>query len=353
MQKKLIALAITAAFSAPAFADTAVYGKVDAGFGRGTANTISTTGADGAKTTASAVVTNQFYTSRIGFKGTEDLGNGMKAMAVVETTIGIAPVATTTGSPSATSLGSRELNVALGFSEGTTVKAGFGSTAVRNIAYGYDAIYGANIIGNLLTANSPVSAVLTSRATSLEATHKFGPVSASANLMVNGSSTDGQQDVKNGSGYEIAAKFDQDALSAAFGYRNTKVAPGGASSAEATTKVMILGASFDLGVAKLAGQYASVKVDQATVGPAVSDSNALSLGAYVPFTPEMTGFVQYSNAKQKTLDQKSTGYALGVKYDMSKSTFGYASYGATKTDGVAAAGGSKQTQLALGVVQSF
>ncbi len=343
MQKKLIALAITAAFSAPAFADTAVYGKVDAGFGRVSTTPISTTGADGAKTTTSTIPFSQFFTSRIGFKASEDLGNGMKAMSVVETTIG----------NGATTLGSRELNVALGFSEGTTVKAGFGSTAVRNIAYGYDAIYGANIIGNLLTANSPVSGVLTSRATSLEATHKFGPVAASANLMVNNSSTDGANDVKNGSGYEIAAKFDQDALSAAFGYRNTKVAPGGASSAEATTKVMILGASFDLGVAKLAGQYASVKVDQATVGPAVSDSNALSLGAYVPFTPEMTGFVQYSNAKQKTLDQKSTGYALGVKYDMSKSTFGYASYGATKTDGVAAAGGSKQTQLALGVVQSF
>ena len=42
MQKKIIALAIAAAFSAPAFADATVYGVLDVGY-ENTAKTLTTT----------------------------------------------------------------------------------------------------------------------------------------------------------------------------------------------------------------------------------------------------------------------------------------------------------------------
>src|SRR5665647_2011069 len=87
MQKKLIALAITAAFaSAPAFADTSVYGVVDSGFGT-VNNTSTTTGGVSTKTGMQAINFSQFWTTRFGIKSTEDLGNGMKMTAVVETNI--------------------------------------------------------------------------------------------------------------------------------------------------------------------------------------------------------------------------------------------------------------------------
>jgi predicted porin len=75
MQKKLIALAITAAFSAPAFADTTVYGIVDLAV----ANTSKTNMKSDLN-----VISGGLSTSRLGVKATEDLDNGMKVIGVLE-----------------------------------------------------------------------------------------------------------------------------------------------------------------------------------------------------------------------------------------------------------------------------
>ena len=84
MNKKIIAAAIAASFIAPAvIADTAnvtVFGKV-----RGSVDAVDTTGAK--NTTSAAVVDNvqaNDRASRIGFKGSEDLGNGLKAIFHME-----------------------------------------------------------------------------------------------------------------------------------------------------------------------------------------------------------------------------------------------------------------------------
>jgi len=75
MQKKIIALAIAAAVSAPAFADNAnvtVYGKAIL-----TLDAVSNDKATATKTSAMAINTNA---SRFGVKGSEDLGGGLKAV---------------------------------------------------------------------------------------------------------------------------------------------------------------------------------------------------------------------------------------------------------------------------------
>ncbi len=75
MQKKIIALAIAAAISTPAFADTTVYGKLSADFEsvKTTAVTLPLVNA----TSVSRVATNA---SRFGVKGAEDLGDGLSAV---------------------------------------------------------------------------------------------------------------------------------------------------------------------------------------------------------------------------------------------------------------------------------
>lgn len=85
MQKKIIALAIAAAFSAPAFADTAnvtVYGVANMSVdsvtnGDNAAGTIS----NGSATKVSS------NSSRIGFKGSEDLGDGLSAIWQIESQV--------------------------------------------------------------------------------------------------------------------------------------------------------------------------------------------------------------------------------------------------------------------------
>ncbi|MDO9052628.1 MAG: porin [Gallionella sp.] len=88
MQKKIIALAIAAAFAAPAaFADTSnvtVYGVANVSYD------MTKTGASAANPTlnfsSNKVSSN---TSRIGFKGTEDLGDGLSAIWQIESKINI------------------------------------------------------------------------------------------------------------------------------------------------------------------------------------------------------------------------------------------------------------------------
>jgi len=81
MQKKLIALAVAAAFSAPAFADVTVYGIVDAAVAN-----VSVTGMKSDLT----VISGGLSTSRLGVVAAEDLDNGMKAIAKVEYKLDVA-----------------------------------------------------------------------------------------------------------------------------------------------------------------------------------------------------------------------------------------------------------------------
>jgi predicted porin len=92
MQKKLIALAIASAFSAPVFADNAnftFYGVADVSYDVVTTGDGTTT-ANGA--TAVTGVTKQVVSSNVskfGFKGAEDLGDGLAAIWQIEQQINI------------------------------------------------------------------------------------------------------------------------------------------------------------------------------------------------------------------------------------------------------------------------
>jgi len=86
MQKKIIALAIAAAISAPAFADTSnvtVYGKADMSYDYITTGTSNAAVAGVSKGNVSSNV------SKLGLKGSEDLGDGLAAVWQIEQQINI------------------------------------------------------------------------------------------------------------------------------------------------------------------------------------------------------------------------------------------------------------------------
>lgn len=82
MKKSLLALAVLGAFAGAAQAQTAVtiYGVVDAGISRGYGDAVSPT-AQGART---FMHSGGSAGSRVGFRGTEDLGNGLKGIFTLE-----------------------------------------------------------------------------------------------------------------------------------------------------------------------------------------------------------------------------------------------------------------------------
>ena len=88
MQKKIIALAIAGLASTAAFAQSnvTVYGVVDAAYVYTNSNGGTTVDVPGAAhgVDTSAISSGGLAGSRIGFKGTEDLGNGLKAVFVLE-----------------------------------------------------------------------------------------------------------------------------------------------------------------------------------------------------------------------------------------------------------------------------
>ena len=102
MKKHLIAAAVAGILAAPAMAQVSVYGIMDLA--------VRSSSPDVGPSTTT-MVSGSFYTSRLGFKGTEDLGGGLKASFTLE-----GKVDSDTG---ATTLGNRESSVALsgGFGE--------------------------------------------------------------------------------------------------------------------------------------------------------------------------------------------------------------------------------------------
>lgn len=82
MQKKIIALAIAAAFSAPAFAEVTIYGVANVSYD------MTKTGSVAPATSFSSNKISS-NTSRLGFKGNEDLGDGLSAIWQIESQINI------------------------------------------------------------------------------------------------------------------------------------------------------------------------------------------------------------------------------------------------------------------------
>ena len=356
MQKKLIALAITAAFaSAPAFADTQVYGLLDTGFGS-VSNTVQPAGT---KTGESGIAFSQNQTSKVGIKSSEDLGNGMSITYQLEMGLSSNPAAdanfgkpaidaTHKGFSTNSAIGpDRIMALDLNLGEGTDLIAGKVSSPLRNIVYGNDAQYGANLVGNLVTMDSS----LTARAVALAAVHKFGAITGSLALLDNTTTADGTPDVKNGNGFEATGVYSQDALSVSLGYRSTEATAnaGAVQSSDIKTKDAILAANYNFGVAKLYGQFAQVKVDQ-SVGTASTDKKTYeTAGVNVPFTSTLAGYVQLSSGKHETtVSNNYSAYAVGARYDLSKATWAYAHVGSAKEDNV-----SKVDQVAVGLVHAF
>ena len=89
MKKHLIAAAVAGVLAAPAMAQVSVYGIMDLA--------VRSSSPDVGPSTTT-LVSGSFYTSRLGFKGTEDLGGGMKAGFVLEGKVNADDGSTTLGS---------------------------------------------------------------------------------------------------------------------------------------------------------------------------------------------------------------------------------------------------------------
>jgi predicted porin len=414
LYKKLLALAVAAAISAPVFAaddsrvNVSVYGNLDVGFGytsKTVTNPPTTFGNPNGtvKYNLSAFELSALTPSYLGFLATEEMDGGIKAALRVETAISSSPLAgiSQTGAAAPgpngtqpqndpTTLGNRELNLSLVFNESTIVKVGYGSTPVRDISLGYAADPGGNLIGNLLNNDVDLSS---NRAFSLDVTQQITSAWKVTGSLVKYKSSSALNYPAPGTvggltydnkGYQLAVQYGIGPFSVAGAFQNIKISSSfnnfgtpWAQTSDASQKIFILGASIDLGAAKLYGEHASIWNDglySQTVLPNGVDAvqplqvgngtrTYTSVGVQAPWGA-VTIFAQLGMGSVKRVttlgsaadSRNITGSTLGAKYNLSKVTFAYMSLGQTNMKAGSvdpAAVGIKVSQFALGLVHTF
>jgi len=322
MQKKIIALAITAAFSAPAFAaDTTVYGIIDAAVVN-----ISATGVKG----GTAVASSGLATSRVGIKAAEDLSSGMKASVVLEYGYD-SEVATGVGTGSAANVSTRQKMLALSGDFGTVATgylqttgfdfsrfdptAGSLVTPLGNLTKG-----GGFLIGNVAGLNRAPRALayISPDMSGLTVALNYSMDTASGLGDVN--TAESSAAVK-GTAYLASANYAAGPMAAAFVYASSTAAINAAGVGGAKTTEWSIGGSYNLEMAKVFATYQTNKVDGA------NDSNkVLSISATMPVTAAGTAVVTYAKATMTAAgtDKDGSGLTLAWLQAMSKTTTAYA-----------------------------
>ena len=324
MQKKLIALAVAAAFSAPAFADVSVYGVVDAA--------LVHVSADGQKSDIQAV-SGGLASSRIGVTGAEDLNNGMKAVVKLEyaldteTSAGIGAArqqmlaiagdfgtfATgylqTTGydfgvrfDPMAGSAVSPLSVTSAGFIIGDNAVA---KRAQRALAYISPDMAGVTVAVNYTTAfpsglgNLGVADACTGAAPTVTAGNTTTPACTAGSLKT--------------TAYLLSATYTGVQNLAVGGvYAATKDDNAGADNA----KEYALGASYDLSVVKLFATYQSLKVDNSNASLKTASASVVA--------PVGPGAVAFSYSKNSKDAGDAKGMTVAWLQGLSKTTTFYA-----------------------------
>lgn len=313
MQKKIIALAIAGLASTAAFAQSnvTIYGRVDLGgaYRNGDSGLVAPT--EGKYEMASGIGAG----SRIGFKGVEDLGNGLKAVFETEFGIGVDQAGTTSSSAT---WSNRHSYVGLAGGFGTVVAG-----RLDGIRYGiyntYDPFAGGTI------ANFTQMTIQVDRADNAIAYISpnfsgFGLVLAYATNITGIEKTANNGDASLES---IMGTYDNGPISARLDYEQV-TSPGTSFS---RTWVATGAFSYDFGVVKLSALLDQIKNEDAGL-----KQQAWMIGAKAPVgkfnLKAMIG--QVKDKGDTYINGDATKWGLGVDYNLSKRTYLYANYGGIK-----------------------
>ena len=321
MKKTLLALAAIAASSA-AFAQSSVsvYGVVDA----------SVESVKGDKT-VTRVSSDNLASSRLGFKGTEDLGNGLKANFVLESNF-----KPDTGANGNTDKGNTVrffdraawVGIAGGFGE---LRLGRQDSAIGLLA-GNSSILGAQAYDDLKIAktfsgdtyrrvDNAITYVLPKFVDGLSAQVQYSTAAGTSSAVGTEASN------KVGSNYGLNVQYAANGFSAGLGYISAK----NSTTVDDTGVLAYLG--YDFGVAKLSGYFEQDKRDQAA-----DNTKLYGIRVDVPVTKAFAVQASVSkvqNSQQKT-DADANIVALKGVYALSKRTSVYGLFTNIDNSGIGA-----------------
>lgn len=322
MQKKIIALAVAGLASTAAFAQTnvTIYGVADMAYLHA-----SGTGQKG----VNAIESGGLAGSRIGFKGVEDLGNGLKALFTLEYALNMDnnTGVGATDSPWSSSA-ARQQFVGLTSNYGTVV-AGRLQTAGYDWACSVNPVAGGAFATNdKLNGRTLLSCGSTGRADNAAA--YISPTFAGVTVALNtarltearNSFTAAGQDQKDNTAYLGSVNYKVAGLNATAIY--TRINANN-TVANDDVREWGLGGSYDFKVVKLFASYQNQKAEAAATG---KSDKTWQLGVSVPTTA--TGAVHATYARLKyastTADDNQSAFSLAYTHGLSKRTKLYAGY---------------------------
>ena len=383
MKKLLLAVGLATAFGfAQAQSSVTVYGVLDVGYVGSSYNTTLTS-----KQTASSFGSGAETPSRLGFKGTEDLGGGSSAFFTVE--MGLTPESTTM-----TSTNNRQSFAGLKKSGLGEVAFGLQYTPLANVIAATDPGQLNGIVGSVINpgtpqtfgtpgsqpyaaATSPDAAgnAYTQRASNSMTlkSDKFAGFQANAMYAMNNtnntqtSSTAGGPN--NAYGYGLSATYDGvSKLLLVAGYQNFKAnslgtvttpAPSlflnnGTAGVNVNDAQSYLGATYDFTVVKAYVGYVNRKITDTINSGYTASRTGEQIGIRGYITPTVEAFASYGVGKLQNFGtglptNNFTGYQIGSNYYFSKRTNVYAMLGGTNTSGQ----DTTNTNYAIGVRHTF
>ena len=334
MKKTLLALAVLAA-SGASFAQSSVtlFGIVDAtvAFGRGDVSN------------KTQLTNSGLNSSRLGFKGTEDLGGGMNASFWLEagmnnddgtgsaTNVNNQPVAAfnaTSGANAPVRAGTQGLTfnrrsiVSLGGGFGE-VRLGRDYSATFYNTSNYDA-FGTNGVGTSIVAKAAWSMESTSLRTSNGISYFLpGNLGGFGGQILYAMGENASTAAKDGNTLQVRGSYDNGPISAGVAYGKTT---RGASD----SKVTNFGGSYDLGAAKLMGMYSQDKVGGLT-------GKGFNVGVTAPVGAGLIRATYGSYKTDAAGTPKTNQFALGYVHNLSKRTALYTTVARTSNSGGASA----------------
>jgi predicted porin len=344
MKKSLLALAALTAFAGAASAQSSVtvFGVVD----------LSLNASKNGPNSLKQMSSDQMNSNRLGFRGIEDLGGGMRAGFWLESGIGPDTGANGGSNGTASVMWNRRATLSLmgGFGE---IRLGRDYDPTFNNRASFDP-FGFNGIANMGNVESTLGSGIVGQVRVNNALSYYLPAMGGVYGQIQIAPSEGSGNT--GQKY-TGVRFGYAGGPVNVGVSTAKFDKVGTMTAD--YKETNFGAAFNAGFMTIEGMYAKNEYGSA-------NQKHLLVGVLVPFGAS-TFKASYNKVSGETAARGAKLFGIGYQYDLSKRTALYATYASLKNDGTAATGakftigqgvalangGDKSTGYNVGVRHSF